>query len=77
MNSVCAVPGGEPRPALGESWCDQPHSRVLLTRQETSLDGDAFRLARRSARLAASLLTPLGVAVPFEITADGVLGEDI
>jgi len=61
---------------LGESWCEQPHTWVLLSRVEAAEGEDGFRLARRNARLLASLLTPLGSAVPFEITGGGVAGEE-
>ena len=42
---------------------------------DTAAGEDGFQLARRSARLAASLLTHLGSAASFEITAEGVVGN--
>lgn len=58
---------GVSRPGLGESWRNQPHTRVLLTRQEGSLQP-----AKHRASLIASPLTALGQAVFFQIGSNAV-----
>lgn len=73
------VPGGDERPALGESWINQPHTRVLLSRSETGVSGaacasDAAIGLCRKATLMASLLAPIGSSSQFQITSEGIFG---
>ena len=62
----CAGGGskGEQKPALGESWRNQPHTRLLLTRD----DGQPHRATILSSALKAS-----GDSVQFQLGSGGVL----
>ena len=88
LNRICciltsflcfAVPGGTERPALGESWRNQPHTRVLLSRQDaqgSGADGQGGQEVEplRKATLLASLLAPVGPTSTFTINSEGVFG---
>lgn len=74
--SHTAVPGGAEQPALGESWRNQPHTRVLLARQDrVDPEGNQGGVdPQRRATLLASLLAPVGSSASFRINAEGVFG---
>ena len=61
----------EKRPAMGESWRNQPHARVQLARPPPGADGAAAP-ERCTATLRASGLQPLGESVQYALSEAGL-----
>ena len=68
-NSSLLLPGKAEsiKPAMGESWRNQPHTRVIMTRQDKA-DGPAWSAVRAASQIAAS-----GARAEYVICSQGMM----